>query len=221
MALQLLIAANQPNVPASLRATAVSIANYAIEISNKAIAEAKNEPLTPVVTAPSVPLGAVTPPVLPATAPVLPEPVKPEPIIVSTPQPMPINKSDITIEFTRGVAFDSAPYGTYNFIIGILNSEGKYVKDAIISMDAPDHKYAEINKYVPDFKGDPKAYALVNAGPRAANGMSLASWQDKNTPSSQFEKFTTSWEYVPMATGTKFITFTSNNLSKSITIEVK
>ena len=83
MALQLLIAVNQPHVPQSLKNTAISVANTAIEIANKAISEQNLNTISPTPslisppTPSTIPTNTATNPVMPllssiATFPIVP-----------------------------------------------------------------------------------------------------------------------------------------------------
>lgn len=96
MAMNLLVAAQAPNVPQSLRDTAVKVANYAIQVANKTLAEATTT--TPVVSAPTPePVLGSLPQPTPAFVPV-PQPPQPAPQIVYVPAPQPEVKKELKID---------------------------------------------------------------------------------------------------------------------------
>lgn len=86
MALNLLIAASNPNVPEALKAQAVSIAGFAIQVANTVLKESSVASVSS-TTNTSI-LGAVTPSLSPV--PSTPSPSSPESQIIYVPVPMPI-----------------------------------------------------------------------------------------------------------------------------------
>lgn len=87
MALQLLVAVNNPGVPDSFRQTAISVANNAIKVAEQAIAEARN--------------------------PVVPKPIPvPTPIAAPIPAPKPIKHpfEIIPVKTSNSIEFNQAGY---------------------------------------------------------------------------------------------------------------
>lgn len=116
MALELLIAANQPNVPQSLKNTAASMANYAIETANKTIKEYEKPVIPPVVPHISespihVSIPVITPPVTNPIPIYTPEPkYTPKPIFTEVPSSLTFssNLSDnglLFVEMGKPVTF--------------------------------------------------------------------------------------------------------------------
>jgi len=110
MALQLLVAASNPAIPESLKIQAISVANFAMEVANKAILEEKNlvKPLIPALGFQSTPQlvpqpipQSVSQP-MPQPSPNVPLP-EPEPIVSNAPPPilMPTLINDPLLEFTN------------------------------------------------------------------------------------------------------------------------
>ena len=223
MALQLLVSANQPNVPVALRNSAISVANTAIEVANKAIKDAGK----PVLGAVASPTPSVSPKPSPSPSPIAiaspspsfsPSPT-PEPIIIyketikyMTPTPIPselLLKAKLiqTPEVALKNGYDQAPYGIY-FIEVTLIGEGGDKKvithtsglpddiEYLVKMDAPDNAPYNPN---PDIR------------PIGRGG----SPSDPNRP------YVLSFSYHPQTSGNKTLRFTSGSLTKTIEIDVK
>lgn len=138
-----------------------------------------------------------TTPVFGATPSPSPAP-SPVPTPSPTPTPAPIDRSDILIKltgpFNYGDSVNNTPYGNYTVRVSVLDSSGNYTRNELIVMDAPDNIYKNT--------GDTEKY------PNAISTNNGNDW---------FAGFS----YVPTSLGSKTLTFTSGNLTKSITIEIK
>ena len=215
MALQLLTAVNHPNVPESLKQSAISTANFAIKVANEALKEGT---VQSIATTPA-PVQIVTPPVLVEdTSPkfgsvVAPEPVISQPIIMPT-QPAPIvpapvvDKSEIVVVSDQQTAFLPCPdclYPQYNrayfiFYVEVLNKDGsKVVADVDIQLPADD---------LFTVAGHTRTPELLSKQPTTL------------TPNKQHFGPAV-FPYYPTSKGSKTLTFTSGNLTKSVTINVQ
>lgn len=129
------------------------------------------------------------------STPVVVQPTKvlPQPSFGSIIVPME-DKSDIVINLVSQNTVDainSMPYGGWNYNVAVLDKDGKNIKDASITMTAQDNIYPDKTR---------KADAISTTG--------ATDW-------------TGSFSYVPTTTGVKTISFTSNGITKSITVDVK
>lgn len=93
MALQLLIAANNPVIPESLKQQAISIANFAIKVANESLKETSVASISSAATSPA-PVTVVLPPAPPPAPPpsdsTSPPPPPPPPQIIYVPVPVPV-----------------------------------------------------------------------------------------------------------------------------------
>lgn len=126
MAVNLLIAANKPDVPLSIKTTAISVANYAIEVANKAIADAQKPIIS--ATSPVVPLESSLPTPIPipvisvSSSPIFsPIPTfNPEPII--TPTPVVLNPRFIGLpKISRSYVFGK--HWVYDVIVNYMDAD--------------------------------------------------------------------------------------------------
>lgn len=116
---------------------------------------------------------------------------------IMTPMETPIDKSGITAELMKIYKDSETPYfGQYIFKVSVLNEKGEYVNNAEVAMSAPEDYFQTV--------GQNKETKFTND--RKNN-------DDKN--------WYLTFGYVPMTQGTKNVTFTSGNLSTTITINVQ
>lgn len=116
---------------------------------------------------------------------------------VKTPVEVPVvDKSDLLVEtYQNGVGKDPAnniPFGQWTWNIRVLGADGAYVKDAQIVATLPND-----NLY----------------GAEQTN-------ETKNETGNKKEDWYAGFSYLPKTIGTKTITFTSGEFSKSVTVEV-
>lgn len=169
--------ANTPNLPQSFRGNAVSIANIAIVEANKAIAEQNAATTTP------------TP--VPTISPMTVQDVTPQPTfgaIIQPPMPAPQDLSGIT------VSTDTDTKNEYAFKVSVLDTNGKHILKAPITISIPTHTFPE--------------WYTMN---RETNGQSTTGSAD----------WKTTFGEINLPKGTHDVTFTSGNLTKTITLEVK
>ena len=115
LALQLLIAAQQPNVPEITKNQAISLAMYAIEVAQEE--RAKQAVIAPVV------------------APVYIAPVQPAFSAIIPPMVENVDKSALVIGISeiippRDINIAEVPYGSWYIKVEVLDSAGKHVKFA-------------------------------------------------------------------------------------------
>lgn len=116
---------------------------------------------------------------------------------IITPMETPIDKSAIIAELFK---IDKDPawsyFGMYTLKVSVLNAKGEYVNKAEVTMSAPEDYLQTV--------GQNKESRFTEA--RQNN-------DDKN--------WYVTFPYIPMTQGSKNVTFTSGNLSTSITINVQ
>jgi peptidoglycan hydrolase-like protein with peptidoglycan-binding domain len=119
------------------------------------------------------------------------------------PTPVPeIDKSDLLVQqigLSKRDPTNNAPYGEYSFRVSVLDKNGKYRNDAIVTVQLPsDDLYEVLQKQT----SSPRT-RTVNA-----------------VTSSPLNDWYVVFSYVPTTTGQKTLTFTSGPLTKSLTIQV-
>lgn len=113
----------------------------------------------------------------------------------------PMDKSDIVIDSIRFLQTNDpqrSPNGEWIIVVRVLNSNGDDEKDAIVKMDAPDD--------------------VVNIKEKHIDQMGYVRDAEGNITRTKYSTF---FNFAPNSTGDRPITFTSGNLSKTITINVK
>lgn len=116
---------------------------------------------------------------------------------IIVPMETPIDKSAIIAELLKVTKDADTPYfGNYILKVSVLNANGEYVNKAEVSMSAPEDYFQTV--------GQNKESRFTEA--RQNN-------DDKN--------WYVTFPYIPMTQGAKDITFTSGNLSKTVTINVQ
>lgn len=114
---------------------------------------------------------------------------------------VPIDKSEIVIDSTRFLQTNDpqrSPNGEWIIVVRVLNSNGDDEKDTIVKMDAPDD--------------------VVNIKEKHIDQMGYVRDAEGNITRTKYSTF---FNFAPNSTGDRPITFTSGNLSKTITINVK
>ncbi len=118
----LTIVSTTPNIPDSLKQTAISIANQAIVEANREIALSANQDIII--------------PVAPAPVYVPQDPITGSTQITNTME----DKSAVTSEIIKTSPVDkenSVPYGSYTIRLRVLDESGKTVNGAPVTIDAP------------------------------------------------------------------------------------
>lgn len=229
MALQLLIAAHQPNMPQSVKDTAISVAHTAISVANKAIVEAKE----PILGAQTTPISVIASP-----TPIMPIALQPAPTPTSTslydpdyyvweiitPNPikvMPEEKKEIKGELllsaklvqTAEVALaingkdNDAPYGVY-FINATVTGEGAERNDAKLADGSM------VIEYIVTMDAPDQSPHSLNPDIRQVSKQ--GTWV--NDPNGTWNN---NFSYRPQTAGKKIITFISGTLTKTIELDVK
>ncbi len=134
---------------------------------------------------------------------------QPTPAPQSTPAPEPIDKSAVIItEKASGAITADMPHGSFSFWVGVLDSNGKNIQNASITMNAPGNMEGANGSCAPSAAGYPGCNDSGGLYTRTANQQSTTNAGD----------WTGAFVYYPTTAGTKTVTFTSGNLSNSITV---
>jgi len=156
---------------------------------------------TPVVTQPTNPPVTTTPTPTPT-------PTPPQNGSIAPVAEAPVDKSEIVVLTTKSLPDPAGGmiYGAFNFKITVLNKDGKSAFGTPVKVSFPsDAIYPRNENKTPE--EDLKDNSNIN---KTLNGKA----------SDEAEHWYTSFQYIPATTGTKTITFTSGNLTKSVTVEV-
>lgn len=113
------------------------------------------------------------------------------------------DKSDLLIEVIKTAenGQENMPYGQYNFIVSVLDKNGEYLKDQLVTMSANESLFKGVTE-------DYEKLTSRNSGVDWRGNMSK-DWK------------TGDFNYIPSTKGIKTITFTSGTLSKNYQLEVK